>query len=219
MNDLQREMEQIEKRTRHYWFDDGLAEITIGAAFLLVALDLLLTQTLAGRAPARLLNNVFPILVILVVFGSRRVIRAAKDRFVHPRTGYVSFARPRGANRWANAVLGAAIAALVAFVASRVRAFDEWISAFIGGVLGGGFFVLGRQAGMLRFPIEGLSCVVLGVSLSILRVNQDLAAAAVFGWLGLVLIAGGTSAFRAYLRNAPPAPPGGSIADGSGEDA
>jgi hypothetical protein len=213
MDDLQREMQQIEKRTRAYWFDDGLAEIASGAAFLLVALDLLLTQTLKGRASARLLNNVLPILVILVVFGTRRVIRAAKDRYVHPRTGYVSFARPH-ANRWANAVLGAVIAALVAFGASRVRAFDEWISAFIGGVLGGAFFVLGRQAGTLRFPIEGLSCVVLGVSLSLLRVNQDLAAAAVFGWLGLVLIAGGTSAFMAYRRHAPPPQPGDVGSDG-----
>jgi hypothetical protein len=218
MDDLQREMDRIEKRTRHYWFDDGLAEIMIGAAFLLVAATLLLEQALEGRVPAALLNIAFPVIVVVVVFASRRAIRLAKDRYVHPRTGYVSFERQRP-HRWANAVLGFVIAALLAFGASRARALDQVIPAILGLMLGSGFFVLGRQAGMLRFPLEGLSCVVLGVLLSILRVNEGIAAGAVFGWLGVILIAGGTRAFVAYRRNAPPAPPAGRGDDGSEEEA
>lgn len=202
MNDLQREMDQIEKRTRRYWFADGLAEIAAGSAFLMVALYFLLSTVFSRGAPKDALNIVFPVLVIVVVFGARRATHLAKDRWVHPRTGYVSF-EPRPRNRVANAVLGAIIAAALAFLASRAP-IREWIPALMGLIFAAGFFVLGRKAGMLRFPIAGISCAVVGVLLSIQHMEEDRAAGLLFGWLGLVLIAGGTIALRAYLRHAPP---------------
>jgi hypothetical protein len=39
-------------------------------------------------------------LMIGLVLAGPRLIRRAKDRLVHPRTGYVSFTRPSPQRRW-----------------------------------------------------------------------------------------------------------------------
>ena len=203
MDDLQRQMDQIEKRTRRYWFDDGLAEIVTGGCFLLVALYFLVAQAVEARPYGRLVNLVFPVLVVLVAFAGRRATRIAKDRFVHPRTGYVSFERAQ-THRWANALLSFVIAALLAALATRAEVLHDWIPALIGLTLAVAFLLVGRKAAVLRFPAAGLSCVVVGVLLSVLRLNENLAGAALFAWLGLVLIAGGTVALAGYMRRVPP---------------
>lgn len=200
MDDPQREIDRIQKRTRRYWFDDGLAEIASGSGFLLVALYLVLAHAFAGRTPGAVLDTAFPLAVVVIVLAARRLIRATKDRLVHPRTGYVSF-QERRSNRWANSALSAVIAVAVVFLIVRMPGLRAWIPALFGLMLAAGFLAFGRKAGVLRFPLEGLSCAILGLVLSILHV--DSAISLMLAWLGVVLIAGGAAALAAYLRNAP----------------
>lgn len=216
MDDPQSEIDQVEKRTRRYWFDDGLAEIGTGAGFLLVALSLLFARAFEDRL-GRWVNLTFIVAVMIGTFVGQYAVRVAKDRYVHPRTGYVSFARPP-ANRWANAALGVVIGAIFAFAVSGARGLAEWIPTLIGVMLAAGLLAFGRITGRLRFPLAGISCAAVGLLLSMLRFSENLAAGLLFAWTGIVLVAGGIAAFRAYMRQAPPQIDG-RVDNGAGENA
>ncbi len=216
MDDPQRDIDRIERRTRRYWFDDGLVEIVTGSGFLLVALTLVLVQAGGGRL-GWLANLAFIVAVFIAAFGGRRAVRVAKDRYVHPRTGYVSF-QCRRAPRWLNALLGFVIAAVLTIALSHAPAIRDWIPALMGATLAAGFLVLGRSEGTLRFPLAGTSCALVGVGLAMLRLSEDLAAGLLFAWTGIVLLGGGTVAFLLYLRGAPPAGDP-RLASGAREDA
>ena len=203
MDDFQREIDQAEKRTRRYWFEDGLAEISGGLVFLLVALYLLVDDALRGTAPGAVFTLAFPVLIVVLGLAGRRMVRAAKDRYVHPRTGFVSFPRRRG-HRAARAALAFVIAVLFGLLASRARILVTWIPALEGGIFAVAFFYLGRKVEILRFPLEGLLCAITGVALSAVGLSEDVAAALLFAWLGVVLIAGGGVAFLGYLKRVPP---------------
>jgi hypothetical protein len=57
---------------------------------------------------------------------------------------------------------------------------------------------------LLRFPLEGIFCALVGFGLSLLHLDNNIAEALMFGSLGLVFTLGGIIAFVRYLRQAPP---------------
>ena len=203
MDDFQREIDQAEKRTRRYWFEDGLAEISSGLIFLLVALYLLVDDALRGTVPGAVFTLAFPVLIVALGLAGRRLVRAAKDRYVHPRTGFVSFPRRKG-HRVARAALAFVIAVLFSLLVSRARVLVNWIPALEGGIFAAAFFYCGRKVEILRFPIVGLLCAIAGVALSAAGLSEDVAAALLFAWLGVALVTGGSVAFLGYLRRVPP---------------
>jgi hypothetical protein len=206
MDDPQRQIDHVEKRTRRYWLDDGVTEIAAGLAFLIVALYLLAEHALRGTPRGGLFSIAFPILVIVLAAAGQRAVRAVKDRYVHPRTGFVSFARPH-APIWARvaaALLAFLIAMLIVLFASHAPALRNWIPALEGGILAAGFLFASRQADIVRFPVEGLLCAVGGILLSMMPLSFEVAVALLFAWLGAVLISGGLIGFVGYLRRVPP---------------
>jgi hypothetical protein len=87
---------------------------------------------------------------------------------------------------------------------TRAPALVTWLPALQGLVLGIAFLYIGRKVDTVRFPIAGVLCAIAGLLLSVLHLGENLATAALFGWLGSIMVAGGALAFRAYLRHAPP---------------
>lgn len=203
MDDLQHELDALEKRTRRYWFQDGVVEMSTGTVFLVVAVYFLLQNAWRDTLPHTVLNFAFPVLVVALVLAGRWMVQTVKDRYVHPRTGYVSLRRREG-HRWARGALAFVIAALTTLVVSRSPVLRNWIPALEGLVFGVAFFVLGRNADILRFPVEGLLCALVGVVLAVSRLQHDVAVALLFAWLGVVLAAGGLVAFIGYTRQLPP---------------
>jgi len=203
MDDLQHELDAVEKRTRRYWFQDGVVEMSSGAVFLVVAIYLLIQNAWRDTLPHTVFNIAFPVLIVVLVFAGRWMVRTVKDRYVHPRTGYVSFRRREG-HRWARGALAFVIAALTTLVISRSPVLLNWIPALEGLVFAVAFFALGRNVDILRFPVEGLLCALVGVALAVSRLQEDVAAALLFAWLGVVLVAGGLGAFIGYTRQLPP---------------
>ncbi len=202
MDELQHDLRRAGDRARRYWFEDGLAEISGGSVFLVVALYLGLEQALRHTPSGGVLNMAFPLAAVALALAGRRLVRIAKDRFVHPRTGYVEFRRPR--RPWITALLAAAMSALMAFLLSQARALVEWLPAVEGLMFAGAFLYLGRRTHLLRFPVEGLVCVLLGTAVSLFHPGQDIGTAMLFAGLGVTVLAGGFAAFAQYVRQAPP---------------
>ena len=201
---LQPDIDKARRRAAHYWLQDGLNEITVGVLLALVGVYLALEGALTRTAPLRAWTA-FGLLVLVVGVGlaSRRVVLALKDRYVHPRTGYVALRQTNPRSRWLAGLLGGVIAALFAVVA-RAPAMLAWLPAAQGLVLGLLFFATWSKVGLIRFPVEGILCALAGLALSLPGLDEGLASGLVFVWAGLVMAVGGALAFRSYLRTAPP---------------
>ena len=168
------------------------------------------------RVPNPALNLVFPALILAVSFAARYAVRLAKQRYVHPRTGYLSLDRNPAPPR-AAALASLAIAAVLAFIAVRAQALHDWIPAVTALVIAPAFLALGHRTGLVRFPLAGLSSALVGFLLSLLHVGENLAIAVLFGWVGFVLVAGGVAALFVYLRHAPPPGADGRATSAPGE--
>ena len=200
---LQLDLDKAQRRAAHYWLQDGLNEITVGILFVLVGVYLALASAVPRADPLKAWVAVgFPVLIVGLGLVTRRVVLALKDRYVHPRTGYVALRRNDPRSRWLAGLLAGVIAALFAIVA-RAPAVVAWIPAAQGLVLGLLFFAAWSKVGLTRFPVEGLLCALAGLGCSLLGIDEGLASGLVFGWAGLVMAAGGALAFRVYQRTAP----------------
>jgi uncharacterized membrane protein YjjP (DUF1212 family) len=200
---LQPDLDKAERRAARYWIQDGLNEITVGVLIALVGVYFALQSTVPRTAPLRTWIA-FGLLVLVAGLGvgARRVVLALKDRYVHPRTGYVALRQTNPKSRWLAGLLGGVIAALFAIIA-RAPAVVAWIPAVQGLVLGFLFFATWSKVELTRFPVEGLLCALAGLGISLLGIDGGLAFGLVFVWAGLVMGAGGVLAFRTYQRTAP----------------
>jgi hypothetical protein len=203
MDDLQHELDAVARRTLRSYFQDGVAEMSSATVFLLVAAYFVVQRAWRNAAHDVLLNLVFPLTVLALVLAARWTIRVVKDRYVHPRTGYVSFRRREG-HRWAHAALAFAIGILMTLLISRTPILVNWIPALEGLVFAAGFLYFGRKFEILRFSVDGLLCAVAGAIVAAVRLDEDVAAALIFAWLGVVLGTGGLLAFMRYRRQTPP---------------
>jgi hypothetical protein len=200
---LRLDLDKAQRRAAHYWLQDGLNEITVGVVFVLVGVYLALASAVPSADPLKAWVAVgFAVLIVAFGLVVRRVVLALKDRYVHPRTGYVALRQKDPRSRWLAGLLAGVIAALFAIVA-RAPAVMAWIPAVQGLVLGLLFFAVWSKVGLTRFTVEGLLCALAGLGCSLLGIDESLASGLVFGWAGLVMAAGGVLAFRVYQRTAP----------------
>jgi hypothetical protein len=200
---LQPDLDKAERRAARYWIQDGLNEIAVGVLIALVGVYLALESTVPRTAPLRTWIA-FGLLVLVagLGLGARHVVLALKDRYVHPRTGYVALRQTNPKSRWLAGLLGGVIAALFVIIA-RAPAVVAWIPAIQGLVFGFLFFAGWSKVELTRFLVEGLLCTLAGLGISLLGIDGGLAFGLVFVWAGLVMGVGGVLAFRTYQRTAP----------------
>jgi hypothetical protein len=204
MDPLQADIDHARRRAAHYWVQDGLQEALSGSVFVLIGI-FLVAQGLAPKVmPYRAFFALgFPVLVIGLGLLLRHGVMRLKDRYVHPRTGFVSFERSTRRSGWVGGLLGGIVAFLVV-LASRRPALLSWLPALQGLAFGAALFYLGRKLGVVRFTVEALLAALAGLGLALLRLDDNLAAGLLFAWVGLAMAIGGLQAFRGYLRQAPP---------------
>jgi hypothetical protein len=201
---LEADIEEAKRRAAHYWVQDGLQEALSGSVFVLVG-AFLVAQSLAPKVnPYRAFFAFgFPVLIIGLGLLLRGVVMRLKDRYVHPRTGYVSFQRATRRSGWVGGVLGGIVAALVV-VAARNPAVVSWLPALQGLATGAALLYVGLKLGVARFSVEAVLTALPGLGLAFLDLDENLASGVLFAWTGLAMALGGLLAFRSYLRQAPP---------------
>lgn len=80
----------LARRTRAYWFIDGLAEIGSGILFVVLGIPYLLWSLAPqGSAQAKIASTGRDVLLLLGIVLLFIVIRAAKQHSTYPRTGYL----------------------------------------------------------------------------------------------------------------------------------
>jgi hypothetical protein len=188
------------QRTRRYWYEDGLAELSAGGLFLAIGFVLWAQGAVPEPSPAyAILGIAFPVVVVGGMLLGRRLIPAAKARLTYPRTGYVTYPQPSRRRRLLTGgiaiVVAAAVgAAVLAFPHPPARLLVLLQGLFLGVLL----TILGQ--GLPRFFFLGGWSAVLGVGLSRLAISEETASGLLYGLVGLALLVSGGLVLASYLR-------------------
>jgi hypothetical protein len=189
------------QRTKQYWNIDGIAELVVGAIFVVLGAYFLIQSVLP---PQSLLSNLLTGLFVLLILGSGflggRVIDWIKTRITYPRTGYIAPSKNHK-HRWIAALMAILIAAVVSALIITSPVLLDWVPA-ITGIFAAAILTLAayRNATVRIYILAGIS-LLLGTTLSLLTLEDNYALAAYYGLMGLAgLISGGITLIT-YLQN------------------
>lgn len=199
-------LDSIQKRTRRYWYDDGLSELAGGFVISLLAL---LNLAIAHFSPPEwqaLLSAVaLPLLVIGGAVIARAWVQRLKERLTYPRTGLVIYPRPKPSRRFQTAGIALGVAVTVALLSNLLGAAQaERLLPALTGLFSALIIVLiGIQVGLVRFYLLAVWQTAIGLLGSWLALPQPYDLALFFGGLGVGFLASGALTLIRYLRNNP----------------
>ena len=153
------------RRTRGYWYIDGLAEIGTGILFVVISIPYLLWSLVPqGSAWSKLASGGRDILLLMGIVISCVIIRAAKLHSTYPRTGYIEDQRPGRKQVLTASAIGVAgvlvfaglmVAGILLFPAFRLGLLNTlvYFPTIFGLFLSLGQVVLGFRTGLKRFYV------------------------------------------------------------------
>lgn len=194
-------IQDIQKQTYRYYYQDGLVELAVGILFLVIGLDTYVISSLPVKSPGAIAAWIaLPVLTIGGIYGIGRFVKNLKERLVHPRTGFIEYAARRNPYRW---LISAVALALV--LAILLLPYD-WLQK--GSIAGGTllFIILvsiGAQVDLKRLIVVGVLSLAIGVGFALSPLSDNASLAATFAAAGLILVLTGGVSFRAYLSQNP----------------
>jgi hypothetical protein len=191
----------LQKQAYRYYYQDGLAELAVGALFAIIGLNLWLVD-IAPRGTLFALAAwiVLPLLTIGGVFWVQRFVKGLKERQVFPRTGFIAYDSRPSPYRWL--VMGIALlAAVLAIIFSDTNLNRESV---IGGILlclilG----TIGARVNLWRLIGIGVFSLALGFCFAFLLASEHAGLALTFAGTGLCLLVSGGLAWHSYLAHNP----------------
>ncbi|MCX8023887.1 MAG: hypothetical protein N3A60_01655 [Thermanaerothrix sp.] len=206
MTSPQPPLEDWLRRPQRYWYADGLAEMSVGSLFLLIALTNLAAWLLPSGPGQSLLLAILQLLVIIGgVLGARALVRHLKERITYPRTGWVAYRQPSPSRRWLLAGLSFTLAAGLAFLLAALSKTigQRWLP-LVSGFLIAFATAAGWRLQLMRLLVLALYILGVGIGLTLLAPPETLDAAVFFGLSGLGWLASGGWALWHYLRQTRP---------------
>jgi hypothetical protein len=202
---MQSEIAQAPRRTAGYWYADGLVEIGTGLLFLLLA-ALFAVEGLApaGSLPASFSAFGLPVIVVGGMVVAGLALRALKQRFTYPRTGYVAYPRTRPIRKVLAAVIGGTVSLLLVLLLMDRPAWLTALPALQGAAVAAVWFLMGYRTGVTRLAAHGLLALLAGVAASLAGWATWLGTSVVFGTIGLGSLVSGVFVLSHYLRTTTP---------------
>lgn len=201
---------QLQKFLFRGYYQDGLWDIWLGLCLLVLGIGFHFFQQVEGPVAEMLATFGFVALVFLTFRGTAVILRWAKQRFTHPRTGYVKYKpREKKANRKSTFIrVGAVILTLM--VINIVSSFfaGEWLVelfrwTLIAGALAAALVWLGTTFAIRRYFVAAGFVFLSGILTPVL-VETDRQIIVFYLLVGAVmLVSGGIQLFR-FLRTTQP---------------
>jgi len=193
------------QRTRRYWYIDGLPDIVFGSILLLLALYFYMKTVLP---PESTLANMLTVGFVLLIVGcgwiGGRIINYFKERLTYPRTGYVSYPKPKTSHRMVTGI----VAALIAFMLTALIATSPGslflIPTLMGVLIGLAMLYFGSKIGLMRYYLYAALSALIGIGLSWTHISSDLSGAVYYFVMGLVLLVTGVFTLWNYLHQTKP---------------
>ena len=202
-----KDMKQVEQRVKRYWYSDGIAELTTGGMFTLLALFFGVQGIFEKRTPLNVILQVsFAVVMIAGLTGLGLLVKTLKSRLTYPRTGYVEY-RANDLEAKQRRKLFISVAAIIAVssivLVDFLQEFDSMLMAT--GVLVGVIFIAlrGKSSGLQRFYWLGWLAILLGAVLAFSNLPQIYNLALFYGVLGLIILISGAIVLRRYLAENP----------------
>ncbi len=188
---------EVERRARRYWYEDGFAEIGLGVLFGALGLVFALEASASSGAVRVAAVATLTLLVFLGTLAVRGAIKTSKERLTYPRTGYVAYRRDSSSRRTILAVLvivGGTAIALGASAATpgRVLALQSLTVA-------AALLVPAYRLGLRRFYFLAAVAGVAGCAAVALGAGEISGSALVFGATGVASLLSGAWTLRSYL--------------------
>lgn len=201
MND---KIDHTVQRTRQYWFIDGLAELSVGGLFILLAVYFFIQAILPAGSPALLIFQLsFVFLLFGMIFFSRYMLKKLKDRITFPRTGYVSYKKASKKQKLLSTSIAFTIAAIPMIIFFVTPFSFNWIPVFTGLLVGAIWLISALRIGLLRLYLQALLSLILGVLISLVNLDAYPSLAIYYGVMGIVLALSGGIVLSNYLRRHP----------------
>lgn len=201
---MNNDLDQVTRRTRQYWFVDGLAELSVGGTFIVLGLYFYLQAILpSGSLVLLTIQLGFVVLLFGVIFLSRYLVKKFKSRLTFPRTGYVSYKRASKKQRIVSASIAIIIASLNIAVFLSTPLSLNWIPAITGLIVGIVWLISAIRVGLIRFYLQSILSLLLGVGLSLARLGTYQSLAIYYAVMGTVLLISGGVTLAKYLRQYP----------------
>ncbi len=202
-----RDVQNVERRVRAYWYLDGWAELAGGGVFILLGLFFAGQEWLPkGSLLEALFAPGLLLVFVAATIATSRVVNAMKARFTYPRTGYVSYRVDQkhvGQRRLAAGLSAAVFAMVLVFVAARTGT-TGWVPAVSGIIVAGTLLYMeSKGGGLRRFYLLAVLSAVLGIALSFGPVPLGYRLAMFYGFMGLAFMVSGGLGLRRYLLENP----------------
>lgn len=206
---MERPASDLERRSKQYFYDDGITEMAAGGLFLAIAL-LFLAEALspAGSFVTRFSSIVLVVLVAGGMWVLRPIVNYAKARITYPRTGYVRYRRADRSpqRRLGVAILAALISMGITFALMSTAPASENLVPTVQGLAFAVFLAyMGYQVGVGRFYILAGVALVAGLGITLFGMGEPMGSALFFGAVGAAVVLSGASALASYLRSTSPA--------------
>jgi hypothetical protein len=213
---MEADLAGMQNRGQRYWYEDGIAELVLGALFTVFSAYHLVSFLIPGGSVARPLVGVgFVVVVPAGMWWAGRMVRRLKARITVPRTGYVSFSR--SSRRYLRTLVIAAACSALA-VAATLLLRGVFVPPILAGAgLGLGMTWVAGRLKLPRFAAIGTGSLAVGIAVGLLFDDSAVAFTLYFAAVGLMFAGSGTFTLIGYLHRRPQ--PEGSAGDGDGEDA
>lgn len=197
------DIRDIERRTKQYFYNDGLTEIALGIMFLMLGGYFFGSIALPANSLAKTWLDASFILVIFAgMFIVRRLVRFLKFRITYPRTGYVSYKKkeigPR--RRAAAAVSGGVVAIVLAVLLAVSPSVKSWLPALNGVLLGFAISLFARRAEIARFYVLAAASAVIGLAIALAGIGDVKGISLYYAVFGGAVVISGLAALILYLR-------------------
>jgi hypothetical protein len=197
--------DHVVQRTRQYWFNDGLVELSTGGIFLFLGLYFFIQSLLpSGSILLFVLQSGFILAIIGSIFLGRRVVNKYKSRLTFPRTGYVSYKQPSVTQRLISAGLALLMSAIILGLVLSTTISMNWIPAITGLIVSTVWLISAARVGLTRFYLQSILSMILGVGLSLVNLETYQSLALYYALMGILLVLSGALTLAKYLRQYPP---------------
>ena len=201
MNDPVKRQKQ---RSLQYWYVDGLAEMAIASVFLLMAVNFLIIYNLPDSFLTAILVGVGqPLIIILGVLFTGKLVRNLKERVTYPRTGYIKYQTRKGKKRWIHMFFTMFLSAFFAAASSLTMNYldDMQTIIFIGLLMAFAMLIIANRIRLMRFYLIALGVFLLSLLLAWFLPGSIYTFSIFFGGLGSFWLVSGILTFVKYLRS------------------
>ena len=201
---MDNQFDNVSRRTRQYWFSDGLVEIFVGVTFLILGFYFFLQAALPADSMILIILQMgFVVLLIGTIFVSRFFVNKIKIRLTYPRTGFVKFKAASRKQRVISAGLAMVIASLsISLFLSKSLSLN-WIPATTGLIVGIVWLISAVRVSLLRFYLQSIASFLLGIGLSLSGMDTYPSLAVYYAGMGLILLISGCVILIRYLHDFP----------------